>query len=206
MKINRWLYPMVLIFVLAFSSFEAVIVCGAISKDAAVYYPLKTGNKWIYNVSLPDGSSYKQTVTVLDPEKKKIRERITYEDNLLAELHFTETNQGLYKMEEVSQSGVLSFDPYQMVLSSKLIVGSSWSWESKDGKMKETAKVIATEKVTVPAGEFTALVVQCEGIDETGISYVDKTWYVKKVGYVKHVYSADGKIANLELAEYTLAK
>lgn len=179
----------------------------AVSRDAGNYFPLKTGNKWVYAVSLPDNGTYRQTVQVMAPDSNGyIKLHISSDNSLLAELYFSESKQGLFKVKEISIGGEIQFDPPLMALNSRLKVGKNWNWESKDGKMKEKVRVVAAEKVVVPAGTFQTLVVQCEGVDDQGNSYLDKTWYTKKVGYVKHAYSSNGRTATMELSEYVVGK
>ena len=73
-------------------------------------------------------------------------------------------------------------------------------------KMKETSKVLATEKVTVAAGTFETLLIQCQGIDDKGVAYDEKTWYAKGIGYVKDENLIEGKTYISELTEYNIAK
>ena len=87
----------------------------------------------------------------------------------------------------------------QPLLIPKMSVGASWKWESADKKRRESSKVVGTEKVTVPAGTFETLVVQYEGVSDSGKAYLDKTWYAKGIGYVKDVMTIDGKATTLEL-------
>ena len=164
-----------------------VMVFGANSGDVAVYFPLNPGNSWTYKVRMAGGTnSIQQKVKVTEPDNGN-PEIVVYDqkNNPLAFIYYIENGQGLFKTKQMGPSGVLEFHPTWLVLSSKMNVGATWSWESSDHKMKEASKVLDTEKVTVAAGTFETLLIQCEGIDEKGTAYVEKTWYAKGVGYVK---------------------
>lgn len=138
--------------------------------------------------------------------------------------------QGM-EVKTVSQSG------YSLAPASKLTAGSTWTEESKNSMGGEGApvqmsmtnktvhKVIGTEKVKVPAGEFDA--VKIEGDIETVMSMEgpmaammpkqppqkgkSTTWVAKGVGVVKTEVSlsdARGKpqVHTTELVSYSIGK
>ncbi|HBF39724.1 MAG TPA: hypothetical protein DDW50_20720 [Firmicutes bacterium] len=176
--------------------------------DAAVYFPMKPGNYWIYKLSMPGNSHvYEQKVKVDDSEGGK-PEIIVYDPKGTPEVFvYYELNElGLFKSSEMASWGLSQYKPLWPVLKNKMAVGTSWNWQSADHKMTESVKVTAAEKVTVPAGTFEALLVECSGTNFNGVSYVDKTWYAKNIGYVKDELTMEGKSLVSELSEYQLGK
>ncbi len=184
------------------------IVFGNDSGDAGVYFPVKPGNYWIYKLSMPGSSRViQQKVKVDEPENGKSK-IIVYDPNGNPEVFVSyELNQqGLFKFSEMSAWGFNEYHPLWPVLKNNMVVGTNWNWESEDHKMKEEVKVVGIEKVTVPAGTYQALLVQYSGINLNGVAYVDKTWWVKNMGYVKDELTIDGKPLISELVEYQIAK
>ncbi len=198
---------------IAFLISLAIIVCvlggivfGDDSGDAAAYFPMKPGNYWVYKLTMPGSSKVlSQKVKVDAPEKGKPK-IIVYNPNGEPEVFvYYELNpQGLFKSSEMASWGLNEYRPLWPVLKNNMAVGTTWDWESDDHKMKETVKVLGMEKVTVPAGTFDALLVQCSGTGLNGTVYSDKTWYVKNVGYVKDELTISGKPLISELTQYEL--
>jgi hypothetical protein len=209
MKLKKF-RPKMFVFVVMVVSLAigGLMVFGADSNAAAAYFPLNTGNIWIYKVSMKGQTgSFLQKIKVTDPENGNLK-IIVYDpkDNPLAFISYLENEKGIFKIKQMSPSGVEEYQPLWQVLSSKMNVGATWGWESKDHKMKETSNVLATEKITVAAGTFETILIQCEGVDNKGSAYFEKTWYAKGVGYVKDETTIDGKTSITELSEYQLAK
>ncbi len=182
------------------------IVFGDDSGDAAAYFPMKPGNYWVYKLSMPGSSQvYQRKFKIVDPTNGK-NGAILYDPKGNPEVfvYYEQNQQGLFKTSEMSPVGLNQYKPLWPVLKSKMAVGTSWSWESDDHKMKENTKVIGIEKVTVPAGTFEALIIECYGTGLEGVAYTDKTWWVKNVGYVKDELTIQGKSLISELTEYQL--
>jgi hypothetical protein len=174
--------------------------------DASAYFPMKPGNYWIYKLSMPGSSQvFQQRVKVDEPENGKPK-IIVYDPNGNPEVFVSyELNpQGLFKVSEMASWGLNEYHPLWPVLKNNMVVGTNWDWESDDHKMKESVKVVGMEKVTVPAGTYNALVVQCSGTSMDGADYSDKTWYVKNLGYVKDELTIKGKLLTSELTEYSV--
>lgn len=165
------------------------------------YYPLKPGNQWLYRMILPDKNEVIRTVGVTTPEKEISRMLVLINKNPFAEIHFVQTSKGIFKVKEISGSGINSVDPFQMIIPVDVKAGMTWNWESADKKSKEAAKVIGFEKVTVPAGTYDALLIEYTGNSE-GVSYVEKAWFVKDIGNVKTVSTSTDKTTTLELISY----
>jgi hypothetical protein len=200
-------WPMMFVITIVSFAIGGLMVFGADSNDAAAYFPLKTGNMWIYKVSMTGvTNSFSQRIKVTDPENGNPK-IIVYDpkDNPLAFISYLENDKGIFKVKQMSPAGVEEYKPLWQVLSSKMNVGATWGWESGDHKMKETSKVLAMEKITILAGTFETMLIQCEGVDNRGSAYVEKTWYAKGVGYVKDENTTEGKTYITELSEYQLA-
>ena len=170
--------------------------------EALEYFPLKAENYWVYKVSLPDNKAYSQIVLVNSINGQDIRAIVFINQIPQMEVVYKLNEAGLFRMKQISAEGVLSLNPMQLVLASKLNPGSSWSWEAVGEKGRETAKAVGFEKVTVPVGTFEALLVQYEGVYNDGTAYFEKTWFVKGVGYVKVVSTAGDMTITKELVEY----
>jgi hypothetical protein len=187
---------------------SGIMVFGAGSNDAQAYFPLKTGNTWIYQLTLSGSSkTIQQKIKVSDPEDGNPK-LIVYDPNANPQIfvYYVENQQGLFKAKEMYTTGIFQYKPLWQVLGAKINIGASWSWESEDHKMRETAKVTAAEKVTVPAGTFETILIEYSGISQNGAAYTDKTWYAKGVGYVKDELNMDGKTLTSQLSEYQLVK
>lgn len=172
--------------------------------EAFEYFPLKAKNIWSYKASLPNNEAFSQQVMVTDQVGQNIKTVIFVNKTPWMEVSYLLNEQGLFRTKQISAEGVTTLEPKQMVLASKLVPGMSWNWETDDKKEKETAKVIGIEKVTVPAGTFEALLVQYEGNYKDGATYLEKTWFVKGVGYVKSILSTADQSIIKELLEYKI--
>ncbi|HBE76299.1 MAG TPA: hypothetical protein DDW65_00725 [Firmicutes bacterium] len=207
MRIKKISLVVAIMMVLAFI-ISSIMAFGADSNDAEAYFPLKPGNTWIYQLTLSGSSkTIQQKIKVSDPEDGNPK-LIVYDPNANPQIfvYYVENQQGLFKTKEMGPSGILQYKPLWQVLGAKINIGASWSWESEDHKMKETAKVTAAEKVTVPAGAFETILIEYSGISQNNTAYTDKTWYAKGVGYVKDELTMDGKTLTSQLSEYQLAK
>ncbi len=170
--------------------------------DAFEYFPLKPESFWSYKVTLPNNEVYSQIVFVNNQVGQDIRVLVLINQMPWMEVVYLLNEEGLFRVKQISPNGVVAVEPKQMMLASKLDPGISWNWESADKKERETVKVIGTEKVTVPVGTFEALIVQYEGVYPDGTAYIEKTWFVKGIGYVKAVNSRGDQAETKELIEY----
>lgn len=172
--------------------------------DAFEYFPLKTQNFWSYKVTLPNDEVYSQVLFVNNQVGQDIKVVILINQMPWMEVGYLLNEQGLFRTKQISGEGVTTIEPKQLVLASKLDPGISWNWDAADQKGKETAKVVGYEKVTVTAGAFEALLVQYEGVYSDGTAYLEKTWFVKGIGYVKVVSTSAGMTTTKELLEYKI--
>lgn len=181
------------------------MVFSAESDDVA-YFPLETGNQWAYESIYFDNTKYREDLLVDARDGETLRMMVFNNGDPVAEIQFKRTKEGLFKHKEISSSGVVTYNPPQLSLASKLKVGSSWKWQSADGKEKYSSKVLAGGKITVPAGTFDTILIRTQGVFGSGEKYTDDSWYAKGIGYVKSVITVGDKKKIDELREYTVKK
>jgi hypothetical protein len=173
---------------------------------ASEYYPLNPGNVWTYKRTTA-GETNLFKIKVTEPENENSKIIVYYPNgNPRSFVYYSENRQGIFKTKEMGEGGVFEYHPLWQVLSSSMKIGATWSWESGNNKMKETARVVAAEEVTVPAGTFNTLLVEYKGVYHNGVPYTDKTWYAKGVGYVKDEFTIAGQTILSELHDYQLTK
>lgn len=179
------------------------VVHGADSGDVRAYFPLKVGNKWMYEVTLPDKNKVTQIIGIVPYEGDTFKMGVMFNDHPVEDVHFRETEKGIFKVKEITGAGTINYDPEQPLLPAKITAGSSWEWVSKVNNMKEKVTITSLkEKVEVPAGKFDAILVKSEGVDGTDASYIDLAYYVKGVGMVKEVFTASNQTRTIELIKY----
>ena len=120
------------------------------------------------------------------------------------------------RLRDAAGKTLVEFKPYTPSLSFPLSVGKRWRGQYTgftafnnlvwDGET--TCKAEAEEKITVPAGEFDTLRIECENGwrvgPKTGSSHATR-WYAPAIGaVVKEVHARDPERWNFELAHYGL--
>jgi len=201
MKRNLLIVGLILVVFLSLGSYYG----WAAVEEYHPYFPLKPGNQWIYKMTLSDNSVASRLVGVSTPSDGKSRLMIIINKDPYAEIHYSYIERKLYRVKQITAFGIKNIEPMEMVLPAELKTGMSWSWEAADKSEKETSKVLGVEKVTVPAGTFEAVVVQCDNT-LNGEACQEKTWFVKDIGYVKDVQVGSGNNITTELVDYRLAK
>lgn len=195
-----WIIPILTAIILIAANWVAF--AEDIGGEAIRYFPLKAQNAWSYKVTLPNNESYSQILVVNSQFGQDIRVVVLINQMPWMEVVYSVNDEGLFRTKQISAQGVETIEPKQMVLAAKMDEDQVWTWEAADAKSKETVKVTGFEKVTVPAGTFEAIVVQYEGVYKDGAAYLEKTWFVKDVGYVKVASTIDGQTVIKELLEY----
>lgn len=180
------------------------VLAADVGGEAFEYFPLKSQNYWAYKVSLPDNQAYSQVVLVNSNLGQDIKVMVIINQIPRMEVAYLLNEQGLFRTKQISAEGVVTLKPMQLVLAAKLEPGMSWNWEAVEAAGKETARVIGFEKVSVPAGTFKALLVEYEGVYDDGTAYLERTWFVKGVGYVKVTSTMAGTTITKELLEYKI--
>lgn len=166
------------------------------------YYPLEVGNRWEYRITI-NGSptSIIQMIGVISVKNGEARLGFVRNGFAMAEVCYTQNKSGIFKTKQITAFGTTNYQPAQPLVTSNMSVGTGWNWEADDKTKKESVKVVSTEKVTVPAGTFDALVLNYEGV-EGKEDYTEKTWFVKGIGYVKNIQVDKKQTVITELIKY----
>jgi hypothetical protein len=195
-----WITPVLAAILLIVCNWHAI--AEGVGGEATLYFPLKVNNVWSYKVTLPNNEVYSQILIVNSQVGQDIRVGVLINRMPFAEVIYSINEEGLFRTKQISAQGVEVIEPKQMVLAAKNNADQVWNWEAADTGEKESIKVIGFEKVTVPVGTFEALLVQYEGVYKDGKAYLEKTWFVKDIGYVKATTTIDGQTIIKELVEY----
>jgi hypothetical protein len=150
-------------------------------KKKQTYFPTAVGTKWVYEAE--DGSDNQTREVTAATEKDGVRTlTILWKANGTTQTwELKEDATGLYR----SKMGANAIDPPHHLLKSKLTEGDEWEGEytQSGGTVKYRRTVGRPEKVTVPAGEYTAVpVTQVDPDDPDDEATV---WYAEGVGMVK---------------------
>ncbi|KAI9131343.1 hypothetical protein [Acaryochloris sp. CCMEE 5410] len=169
------------------------------------YFPLKVGDWWQYQTVDVEASVYgpvteKVKLSVVSQERQAEGTLLyvigTSSINKPSELFSREwyskpAGQVLAHRKEYPQwskeNRGFSFDPPHIELKNPLQPGDSWVWEGKGFfgvYTSESSKVVASETVVVPAGEFLAMKIETlERILNSEQKII--SWYADGVGLVK---------------------
>ncbi len=99
-------------------------------------------------------------------------------------------------------------DPPVLYMPSDLSAGKQWTYEytisnmGQQIKVSTTAKVIGTEKVSVPLGDFDAILIEETGTlsaEALNLTATGKTWLVNGVGVVKMTGRQRGKTGDQQV-------
>lgn len=181
--------------------------------DTPLYFPTRTGSKWVY--IYPGPSELTEAVTeakdvseVDGPADKKTAISVTWDygekDGARLSERVVVSSRGLFVME----NGIHRFKPPVQWVKANAKAGESWNvdslaiWKNPDVvgayQIKGTITFVGTEKVKVPAGEFTALRMEAKG----ALGWKETRWYVAGVGIVKWINNA----RTIELKAFTLGR
>ena len=168
-------------------------------------YPFE--KKVTYKVTgFPVGSSSEQLVVpTFDPEKNQLTFSYSGQPNMSSETYELRAD-GIYGIA----LGGDTLEPPLKALPATITDGDTWATvgslkQIDPVKIDTTIKIEGREKVTVPAGEFDALVVVETGtiaIEGGTIKVSGKGWYVEGVGAVKRIVDQTdpaGKASNITI-------
>jgi hypothetical protein len=168
------------------------------------YYPLKNGSKWVYKVA-----ETTITVKVSNVTKDGATLETLVNDKPVASEVIQVTKDGVFR----SKINKADITPPVKILELKdgkpAAKGAKWKVDSKIQDQPVKGEFVVKddkEKVKVPAGEFTAVVVDGSDFEIAGTKTGVKYWFVAGKGIVKLTYSIAGNDAVLELKEYTEGK
>jgi hypothetical protein len=147
------------------------------------YYPTKVGTKLVY-----DRNGDEETYLVTKVEKVENGTMVTTEEvrttGLAPHQKVLVTWEGLFLVSE----GGAEYEPAWCTLQLPHNPGAMWETISTrrgilQVRGRRTAK--KEERVKTPAGEFRAIVVECEAPSGNGMSEIDTRWYAPEVGLVR---------------------
>ena len=199
----------VLMLLLAFvAGFNTVLA----KKPPPDYFPMAKGYWWKYQIV---EKKTEFTIKVAGTEKVgdhscfKLDTVAGNDKHMFSEYYSKTPGKILWPREVyVTAKRTVDFKPPRIQIHNPLKIGDTWSWKGK-GMMgidiEDSAKVLKTEKVTVPAGTFNCVVVQVNTVQ--GGANIEKTyWYAPNVGMVKSVTKTSAFTSNVVLTKYNLKK
>jgi hypothetical protein len=164
---------------------------------AALLIPTKQGTTWQYDATDETGGANTQAESQIrfriagtqqfgGKELLKL-EALAGDVSTRTELVAVDEN-GIRSFAHTGKDGkMIGFIAPQIIVPAKLKTGTSWECvdEIADVRVHQHFTVTATEKISVPAGEFRAFRLHCE--ETTPISVTVDRWFVTGVGFVKEV-------------------
>lgn len=168
------------------------------------YFPVVLNGEWHFVDNLKNESK-----NVITEVKDGIITMTTTSAGSESKTYYKKTGGFVYilKSETPAYNYTADYEPDRNELMNPLVIGKSWEWKGTAGgmNMSQTWKAVGTEKVTVPAGTFTAVKVEADG-DMAGTKPHYTYWYVDGIGSVKVVAETNGATSTTELVKYIFPK
>jgi hypothetical protein len=150
-------------------------------KKKKTYFPLATGTKWEY-VNEDGSEAHSREISAVT-EKDGVRTvAVLYRDrNFTMTWELREDATGLYR----SKYENAAVDPPQLLMKPTMTEGDEWECRFNQGRQKchYIRTVSKAEKVTTPAGEYTAIPIK--QVDPDDPDDTATIWYAEGVGMVK---------------------
>jgi len=198
------------------------------------YYPVKQGATWTYQMSGTSADTF--THSIVSASEKEFTDQDAFGSGTTRTGQWRCEGGNLISLTPgggaaaVAAAGIVfNFTVTEntgVTIPANMDAGSAWSQDIKfEGKQdvggiqldtqneaSTSCTAIGRESVTVPAGTFDTLKVECNtkltiGINGTPIYTLDgvtTTWYAQEVGMVKMVGSGGGYEATVELTAYQI--
>ena len=189
---------------LALGALVVFVSSAALAQNSTELYPLKKDTKWVYKVG---ETTITVKVTAADASGATLETLVN--DKAVASEVIQVKADGVYRTK-INKADI---NPPVKILELKdgkaVAKGAKWDVKSKiqDQEVKGTFSVKDdAEKVKVPAGEYTTIVVDGPDFEIAGTKTGVKYWFAPKAGIVKLTYNIAGNEAVLELKEYTEGK
>jgi hypothetical protein len=171
-------------------------------------FPLKANAQWVYDV-IEDGTSGSYTMRVLPTQETVGTTKAWVLSDAWSKIDVAIGDKGLQALKDRSvESGnpdQTIYDTPMMLLPASLTTGKATTFsgpahgktdngEAWTGTMKVTDTLVRTERVTVPAGTFSAFRIQQtkvlterakSGAWRSTKTWTETFWFVKNVGIVK---------------------
>lgn len=166
-------------------------------------YPLKVGTKWTYKIG---ETSIEVRVASTDAEGVKLETLVS--DKVLAS-EVIKVGPDAITRVKINNSKIEPPVTIIKLTGGKAVKDDKWTVDSKvqDSNVKGEFMVKSlAEKVTVPLGEFDAVLVEGAEFDVAGSKTAVKYWFVPGKGIVKLFYNIQGNEQVLELKEFVEPK
>ncbi|MCX7666771.1 MAG: hypothetical protein N2112_14645 [Gemmataceae bacterium] len=169
------------------------------SVNATEIYPLAIGHKWTYRIV---GQEDRFVVTVKSKEKVGnqmcFRVEASIKDKVLAVEQVAIKGNGVYRYKMDEDELV----PPILLIKNPSKQNETWKQDYKLGKKAASVTLHSSfEGVTVPAGKYLALVINCD-VTEGDTKAKTTLWFAPKVGLVKQTYEVGKNILTLELEKF----
>lgn len=176
------------------------------------YFPVPVGATWEYRTTTSMSTPIDMTRKVVDATRQPDGTYLIRVDAMTPEVTSLDYTKGngwvlLHKTEMTSNGYQVEYTGPKKELMNPLQVGQTWEYTGKGGgyDIKETSKVVRSEQVKVPAGEFQAMVVETHA-DQGGNVYDMTQWYVNHLGAVKITTKGSSFETTTELLKYSFPK
>jgi len=197
-------------------SFLAIVfVLAAVFARAEALLPTAEGTSWEYESTetLPGAAPVRSVITVRAGRQlldgKEAVKLETSSGNVVSKTELVSVDQnGIVCLARSGKDGkIAKLNPTEPIIAAPLEVGAAWELEGEvlGIKMHQRFTVVAEENVTVPAGNYRAVHLQCE--DSSLMSIKLDRWFAPGTGFVKEstVLRGPGMVQRLtlELTKFT---
>jgi hypothetical protein len=153
----------------------------ALKEKAELYYPIKKGDKLVYEFT-QDGKTSERSMTITASEEKD-GDWIVTTEHLPIDVSNGKLRVSKKGITQIEMGGTV-LDPPATFLQLPAKAGDTWEIKGVKSIPTYTSKVVGEEEITVPAGKFKALRIDATiplGDKPLTISY----WHAPGVGPVK---------------------
>lgn len=171
------------------------------------YHPLAKGTKWEYRISCDSEELHATaeiTESVIQNGKTHARVVSKFANGHVTGEDICGDHRGLFR---TAYFGMKLADPLP-ILKYPVKAQQQWTDNFKLGPLEGTVLVVIKDVATaveVPAGKFTALVVEST-FETNGEKQLTSIWYANEVGIVKQETSVGDKTLRMELKKFTPAR
>jgi hypothetical protein len=203
-----------------------------------IYLPVRTDAAWNYRVTGFVNDTFTRSITAVNPDK--FTEKDTFSSGVVRKVKWRCDNGNLTALNppsgasaSINEEGVwVDFQTTELTgvtIPASLIPGAAWTqtitiegtqaiyqvnYKARN-KITSNCTAIGNEPVTVGAGSFEAMKVECRIVMDINLTIEDKpnqttlnlivtNWYAANVGLVKSVTTGEGLDAAVELLSYSI--
>jgi hypothetical protein len=181
---------------------------GKSKAKAAIYYPLKAGTKWHYQLDTSDGQKIQLTSQIggvdnVDGKDLARLEIFANGQKLPQTEHLESRDDGVYRV----RMNNADISPPICLIKYPVKPGQTWGAETTTGgqKMKVDCSEGKAEEVQVPAGKYQAI--PCTFVATVGpAKFTTVFWFAEGVGIVKQRSEQGPQTVTMELTKYEPAE